>query len=80
MYDQGCLLITLTGGEVFLRKDFIEIYKYIKLKGMLVTIFTNISLLTDDIINIFKLYPPIKISISLYGTNNTEYDEFTEII
>lgn len=78
LYDQGCLLITLTGGEVFLRKDFIEIYKYIKLKGMLVTIFTNISLLTDDIINIFKLYPPIKISISLYGTNNTEYDEFTE--
>lgn len=78
LYQEGCLLITLTGGEIFLRKDFIEIYKYIKSKGMIITIFSNISLLTDDILNLFKLYPPFKISISLYGTNNIEYNEFTE--
>lgn len=78
LYINGCLLLTITGGEVFARNDFIEIYEYIRKKGMLVTIFSNISLLNNQIIKTLTKYPPTKIYISLYGTNENEYYKFTE--
>ena len=31
--DQGCLWLLLTGGEPFLRPDFLDIYTYAKKKG-----------------------------------------------
>jgi len=33
----GCLWLLLTGGEIFLRKDFLDIYTYAKQKGLTVT-------------------------------------------
>src|SRR4030042_3273966 len=39
--DEGCLWLLLTGGEPFIRQDFLDIYTYAKKKGMLITIFTN---------------------------------------
>ena len=39
--DQGCLWLLLTGGEPFVRPDFLDIYTYAKKKGLLVTLFTN---------------------------------------
>lgn len=44
------LSITLTGGEVFTRKDFIPVLKHIKEKNLVVTIQTNGTLITPDIV------------------------------
>src|SRR5262245_2543775 len=44
--DAGCLWILYTGGEIFARKDFLDIYTYAKKKGFLVTLFTNGTLIT----------------------------------
>ncbi|MGA7222635.1 MAG: radical SAM protein, partial [Candidatus Acidiferrales bacterium] len=38
---EGCLWILFTGGEIFARADFLEIYAYAKSKGFLITLFTN---------------------------------------
>ncbi|MGM0470350.1 MAG: radical SAM protein, partial [Promethearchaeati archaeon] len=40
----GAISCTLTGGEPLLRGDFIDIYLYLKKKGILVSVFTNATL------------------------------------
>ena len=47
--EAGCLWLLFTGGEIFLRKDFLDIYMYVKKKGLLITLFTNGTLLTPEI-------------------------------
>ena len=79
LYDKGILFLTLTGGEIFTRKDFLEIYIYAKKKGFLVELFTNGYLLNDDIISVLAEYPPILVSISIYGSNNETYKKITGI-
>lgn len=71
--ENDCLFLTLTGGEIFLRSDFSEIYKYIKERGFLVTLFTNAALINENIILLLKEFPPYRIYITLYGTNENEY-------
>ena len=39
--EMGCFWLLYTGGEIFARKDFLEIYTYAKQKGFLITLFTN---------------------------------------
>lgn len=46
--DINILSITLTGGEVFVKKDFLEILKHIKEKNLLTTIQTNGTLVNKE--------------------------------
>jgi MoaA/NifB/PqqE/SkfB family radical SAM enzyme len=48
MAGAGVVNLLLTGGEVFLRLDFLDIYRYAKGLGMLVMVFTNSTLLTEQ--------------------------------
>jgi radical SAM protein with 4Fe4S-binding SPASM domain len=77
LHDAGCLIVTFTGGEIFTRKDFKELYMYAKDKGFLIVLMTNASLLDASIIKMLAQYKPRDISITLYGTNEHEYQEFT---
>lgn len=77
LYDAGVFLLTLTGGEILLRKDFSDIYMYAKKLGMLLTLYTNGSLISSSIIELFKKYPPLLIDISIYGGSNKTYYELT---
>src|SRR6185436_5891058 len=47
--DAGCLWLLYSGGEIFARPDFIDIYSYAKQKGFLITLFTNATLITERI-------------------------------
>lgn len=69
----GCMEIILTGGEPLLRKDFLKIYKYIKNKGILISIFTNGTLITQELADYFKDFPPKYVRISLYAGSNEGY-------
>ncbi len=75
--SRGGLFITLTGGEVLMHPNFIEIYSYACKKGLAVTVFTNGYLVNENIVNIFKLLPPRKIEISIYGANNDTYEKIS---
>ena len=75
--DKGILFITFTGGEVFSRKDFLDIYMYAKKKGFFVEIFTNGSLINASIIDVLAKYPPILVDISLYGACEETYKKVT---
>lgn len=75
--EMGVLWLLLTGGEVFARKDFLEIYTYAKQKGFLITIFTNGILINETIADYLREYPPFAIEITLYGRSREIYEELT---
>ena len=78
LYDEGILFLTFTGGEIFTRKDFIDIYLYAKKRGFMVELFTNGALLTDEIVKVLKKYPPILVDVSIYGASETTYKKITK--
>jgi radical SAM protein with 4Fe4S-binding SPASM domain len=77
--EEGCLHFLITGGEPLLRADFPEIYSHAKRKGLLVTVFTNGTLITDSLLGLFKDLPPRLIEISLYGATAPTYEEITGV-
>ena len=79
LYEKGILFLTLTGGEILLRKDFLDIYLYAKKRGFLVELFSNGLLFSDDIINVLQKYPPLYIDITLYGACEETYRKVTKI-
>ena len=73
LFDAGALNILITGGEPMLRKDFAEIYRSIYRLGFLVTIYTNATLVTEEIMETLQACPPHRIGITLYGASNETY-------
>lgn len=72
-----CIFLNFTGGEILTHKDFKKIYAYAKDKGFVVELLTNGSLIDEEMISFFKDLPPRNVAITLYGTNEKEYAEFT---
>lgn len=77
LYSTGCLFLNFTGGEIFMYKYFKEIYTYAKNKGFIIDLLTNISLLNNELIELFKKLPPNNIAITIYGTCEDDYLKFT---
>lgn len=74
----GALWCLITGGEPLLRKDFSEIYLSLKKKGLLVSVFTNATLITKKHIWLFKRYPPRDIEVTVYGVTQDTYERITQ--
>lgn len=72
----GMVFLLITGGEPLIRKDFPEIYLGLKKLGLLISINTNASLLTDELFEMFRKEPPLRMNISLYGASNETYRRF----
>jgi radical SAM protein with 4Fe4S-binding SPASM domain len=79
LVEMGCFWILYTGGEIFARKDFLEIYTYAKKKGFLITLFTNGTIINEQIADYLKEWPPFAIEITLYGCTRETYEALTMI-
>lgn len=77
--EAGCLWLLITGGEPLLRKDFLDIYGYIKNKGIIPTLFTNGTLLTAEIADALVEWPPFLVEITLYGATKETYERITGV-
>ena len=77
--DAGCLWLLYTGGEIFARRDFLDIYTYAKKKGFLITLFTNGTLVTERIADYLVQWRPFAIEITLYGYTKETYERLTGI-
>ena len=75
--EAGCLWLLCTGGEIFARKDFLDIYTYAKQKGLLITLFTNGTLITPEIAEYLVEWRPFSIEITLYGRTKKTYERVT---
>jgi radical SAM protein with 4Fe4S-binding SPASM domain len=77
--DAGCLWLLLTGGEPFLRRDFLDIYIYARRKGSILSLFTNGTCLTTRIADFLSEWRPFNIEITLYGATQKTYEQVTGI-
>jgi len=73
----GALWCLITGGEPLLRKDFFDIYSYLKQKGILISVFTNATLINQEHIDFFKKYPPRDIEVTVYGLTQDTYESIS---
>lgn len=71
----GTLSLLLTGGEVMLRSDFCEIYEAISKMGFLLIVYTNATMVTDEIMDVFRKFPPHKIGVTMYGASKETYEK-----
>lgn len=65
--EEGLFEVYLSGGECLLLNDFLKIYSYIKNKGVFVTVFTNGSLINDEILECWRKLPPSSVEITFYN-------------
>jgi len=75
--DAGLFYLILTGGEVFLRKDFEKIYEALCEMGLNITIYTNASLITPERARWLGKIPPSKVSVTVYGASPETYEKVT---
>jgi radical SAM protein with 4Fe4S-binding SPASM domain len=73
----GSLWCLITGGEPLLREDFSELYLSLRKKGLLITVFTNACLVTDEHVRLFRSYPPRDIEVTMYGADRETYERVT---
>ena len=71
--DNGMIYLLLTGGEPLLRHDFIELYTSLIQMGLMICINTNGSLLTPQVVECFRQYPPEHVNVTLYGASACRY-------
>ena len=83
LFDQlaaaGCMNLALSGGEPLLRRDFCEIYFAARSRGMLVQVFTNATLVSDEHLDVFAEYPPDKVDVSIYAATEETYERVTGV-
>ena len=77
--DEGCLWLLLTGGEPLTRPDFLDLYMYAKRKGLLLTLFTNGTLLTPRLADSLAEWRPFAVEITLYGRTQATYERVTGV-
>lgn len=73
----GAVWVLITGGEPLLRDDFAEIFLLLKRKGLLVSVFTNATMVMPEHVDLFKKYPPRDIEVSVYGATMETYERVT---
>jgi radical SAM protein with 4Fe4S-binding SPASM domain len=76
--DLGCLEVRFTGGEPLLRPDFAELYLFARRLGLKVLVFTNATLLTEELAGLFASVPPLVPSeVTVYGMHKESYEAVT---
>ncbi|HXF92168.1 MAG TPA: radical SAM protein [Nitrospiraceae bacterium] len=76
--EAGCLELCLTGGEPLARPDFFTLYDHAVASGFLVTLFTNGTLVTEDVADRLAALPPHRIEISLHGLTEATFEQVTQ--
>ena len=78
--DMGCIDLAFTGGEVFVRKDFMELLEYACKKEFSIRLKTNGTLITKEIARQLSQAKPylVDVEISMYGTTAATHDWFVQ--
>lgn len=76
---EGCMQISLTGGELTLRDDWLAIAERVKQRRMTLTVLTNGTLMDDaDIARLVSLRA-FRVSVSVYGGSAEPHDRVTGV-
>lgn len=74
--DMGCYLLTLTGGELFVRKDVVPIIQHACERGFTLRLNTNGSLIDEKMLEKFEPLRPFlqAFDVSFYGGDADSHD------
>ncbi len=73
----GTLFVDFSGGEPFMRKDFIDILESARKLDFAITILTNATLITEELADRISYLSPRLIKITLYGATEEMYQKTT---
>lgn len=76
--ELGALNVTLTGGEIFLREDIMDLILYARECYMRVFLMSNASLLTEEIIKQLKMLGIAEFSTTLFSMKESIHDAITQ--
>jgi radical SAM protein with 4Fe4S-binding SPASM domain len=75
----GTLYLLLTGGEILVRSDFLDIANYARRNGFFLTLLTNCTLVTPDIAQAIARLRPFSVGTSLYGATAASHELVTRV-
>jgi len=79
LVKEECIWLSFTGGEPLIREDFPLVYEAAKRKGFIISVFTNATLITEEIADLFYELPPRIVSVSLYGSTAEVYERVSRV-
>src|SRR5215831_1233469 len=75
--DEGCLYLTISGGEPMARRDFFEIAEFARGLGFALRIYTNGTLCDDEAADRIVALAPLSVEISLHAAHAEIHDAIT---
>lgn len=75
----GAVWCLVTGGEPLLRRDFVDVYLALRKRGLLVSLYTNATLVGEEHVRLFKRHPPRDIEVTVYGVTPETYERVTRV-
>jgi radical SAM protein with 4Fe4S-binding SPASM domain len=73
------LRLILSGGEMLLHKNIIEILEYCREKDLMIFILSNLTLMDDKMLKIIKGLHVFNVQISLYSMDELIHDSITRV-
>lgn len=77
--DSGCLFLSFTGGEIFLREDILDILHYARQLGFEIKLLTNASLIDERIAGELKKIRINRIDITVHAVKKDIFEEITRV-
>jgi radical SAM protein with 4Fe4S-binding SPASM domain len=75
----GAVWCLATGGEPLLRRDFFDTYRTLRKSGLLVSLYTNATLVDEEHVRFFRRHPPRDIEVTVYGVTRETYERITRV-
>lgn len=77
--EMGLLQVTFTGGEPLLHPDFYEIMRNAREKDLMISLLSNLTLVTEEHIKLFKEINLNSTQVSLYSMDSETHDFITRL-
>lgn len=77
--DMNIINVTMSGGEPLLHKDFLGFLRRCRELALSVNVLSNLTLLTDDILNEMKNNPLLSVQTSIYSMDSRVHDAITKV-
>jgi radical SAM protein with 4Fe4S-binding SPASM domain len=77
--DAGTAFLTLTGGEVMSRSDFLDILDAAAERGFAIKVLSNATLISDEAADRFRDAGVVEVSVSVYGASPEVHDAVTDM-
>jgi len=77
--EAGTLHLSITGGEIFLRKDIWEIIEHARSRHFAINLLTNATMIDEALADRIKAVAPWEMGISVYGATAETHDRITKL-